>query len=130
MRMLTFLRYRNNRSIVASITAFAVLFALGLRLCVHGADDGDSAFANGKVVHLESMLDSDDDGAQGTGNQDLPLSLALVKLKLDLSFVSLFTAIFLFGVVWKVLYSRPIPDSLFATCNAAFLRPPLRAPPR
>lgn len=110
--------------------ALALLFAQGVRLCIHAHTtvDGTVPVAGAPALHLESLPNTDD-GA-GESNDHLPISLALMKLVLDAAIVVLFTALFLIGLAWQLRYLESAPQASPVTSGAWSLRPPLRAPPR
>lgn len=118
---------------VAFVTALAVLFAQGLRLCIHTAamtSDGSHHITASAAVHLESNLGSSDDASDGAIDQHVPLSLALVKLTYEFVFAVILTALLVFLLPDRTPLPRPFADFRLRLGDIRCLRPPLRAPPR
>ena len=115
-----------TKRLVLFAVALALLFAQGIRLCVH-PDAGEATVASAPAVHLESMPSADDSAIDE--NQHSPFVLALVKFTSDVPFVFLVTVLFLFGIVRRPTYPRHKFDVFPVACGSWSLRPPLRAPP-
>lgn len=115
------------------VTALAMLFAQGLRLCVHTAavsGGGDPLSAVSASVHLESNLGSSDDADGNAAVRDVQLSLDLVKLAYDLVFAVILTAFVVFLLPERTASPRPLAEFHLRLGGVPGLRPPLRAPPR
>ncbi len=119
-----------TKRLVLFVVALALLFAQGVRLCVHTDVDpvaGEAAVASAPAVHLESLPNADDGAIDE--NQHAPFAAAFVKFTSDVPFVFLVTVLFLFGVVRRSTYLRQKLDVFSVARDAWLLRPPLRAPP-
>lgn len=128
---------RSVRTIWALLTAFAILYALGLRVCIHGA-----GFAGGAApsIYLESTLATNEgDGCSAKQHVSDERDACWVDVSLSgiLNDISTTSLLLPFLVILVVLSPprlllrivRP-PQPLFPTGRGHSLRPPLRAPPR
>lgn len=125
-------RRRRAARIVAVVTVLAMLFAQGLRLCVHTAavaGDGDRLSAVSISVHLESNLGSSDDAYGNAAVRDVQLSLDLVKVVYELVFAVILTAFLIFLLPARTTSPQPPANLHLRLGGAPGLRPPLRAPP-
>lgn len=119
-----------TQRLVLFAVALALLFAQGVRLCVHphmSSVAGDATVASVPAVHLESLPNADDGAIDD--NQHAPFAAALVKFAPDIPFVFLVTVLFLFGVGRRPTYLRQKLDIFPVARSSWSLRPPLRAPP-
>lgn len=119
--------------IVAVVMAFAMLFAQGLRLCIHTtavSGGNDTPAAVSALVHLENNLGSSDDADGNAAVRDVPLSLDLVKLVYDLVFAVILTAFVVFLLPERTANPQPLAEFHPRLGGVPGLRPPLRAPPR
>lgn len=122
--------YRIGRRGLTLWLVLAILFAQGLRLCLHALHAADEVHAHAAAIHLESNiaspLDSDDDA----NDSHVPLGLALIKQLTDSTAFAALLAVML-------LPFSPTAKTRFAVSRDAIpvpavdrrLRPPLRAPP-
>lgn len=131
---------RSVRALWALLIAFAMLYALGLRVCVQGAGfAGAAGDAGAPSLYLESILATSDDNAcapeppagDGCGCW---ADISLFGIVNDVATASLLLPFLIVLVVlWPprllVRGVRP-PVPLFATGRGFSLRPPPRAPPR
>lgn len=121
---------RSIRVVLAILTVFAILYAQGLRICIHGAGHSDFSRSDAQTsIYLESALAPGDEPTCST-DHDVSVS-GIVK---DVSTVSLllpFLVILIVLLPPRLLLRvvRP-PERLFDTSRGYGLRPPLRAPPR
>jgi hypothetical protein len=122
------LSQRTKRLVLLSV-ALSLLFAQGVRLCVHSEGHVSSAgvVASAPAVHLESIPAPDD--GDGDEHHHSSLGLAFVKLISDIPFVFLVTALLFIGTIWRPFQVRLELETSPVTRAPWSLRPPLRAPP-
>lgn len=132
---------RSVRALWALLIAFAILYALGLRVCIHGAGfAGAAGDAGAPSLYLESStLATIDDNAcapephQGDGSGccvDVPFS-SILKDVATASLLLPFLIVLIVLLPPRLLVRGvPPPVPSFATGRGFSLRPPLRAPPR
>lgn len=122
--------YRIGRQVLTLWLVLAILFAQGLRLCLHAPYAADEMRTHATAIHLESNLTSSTEPGDDANDRHVTLGLALVKQLID----SLAFAILL-AAVWTLFLLRPnqrfaIPRNTKPLPPVAYhLRPPLRAPP-
>ena len=111
----------------------ALLFAQGLRVCIHAYDAPHVAAHDHEVsaAHLESTFSMGD----GHGEEMSDTHISLIGILKHLSAQPLITALFISllfilltqpGVVWLV----QLRDLVFRPPHGHYFSPPLRAPPR
>lgn len=123
-------RRRSVRWVLALLTVFAVLYAQGLRVCIHGAGFTDLSNRDAQTsIYLESALAPSNESTCST-HQDVSLS-GILKDVSPASLFLLFLAILIILLPPRRLLGtvRPQEPSFDTRCGYG-LRPPLRAPPR
>lgn len=132
---------RSVRTFGALLAVFALLYAQGLRVCIHGAGlIGVASDAVAPTMYLESTLATGDTEACETDRHVsdersacwVDISLAgilkdITTAPLLLPFVVILIALLPPRLLLRIV--RP-PQPLFPTGRGHSLRPPLRAPPR
>ena len=121
---------RSVRLALALLTVFAILYAQGLRVCIHGAGFTDFSGSDAQAsIYLESALAPGDASTCST-DEDVSLS-GILKDVSPASLFLIFLAILIVLMPPRRLLRTVRPqDSLFDTRCGYGLRPPLRAPPR
>ena len=114
----------------------ALLFAQGVRLCMHVHHEQVRAADHHHVstVHLESALGSAADHEESASDVDVPLA-ALLKalysvLVLVLAFALVSMLVFFAPVIRQLTRRGPPAGFWFRSSTAYNLTPPSRAPPR
>lgn len=122
-----FILHRRTLRHAALLLVPLLLFAQGLRLCLH-ADTVDHART--LAVHLESNLSAVDDHDTSTGDVDVSLAV-LIKAFHSALAVALVTSLMLLAYLPRRLTRHiSLPEFRFSPFAVYSLTPPLRAPPR
>lgn len=118
------------RRIVTVTMILALLFAQGLRICIHAEDQSDSNGAQAAAVDVESALTDLCNLGTQTGGEDTPSSVILENLRIDLSLLFIVVALFVpFAPRQPLRPCQPRETSPGLTGGHG-IRPPLRGPPR
>lgn len=124
--------YRIGRRVLTLWLVLVILFAQGLRLCLHAPHAADEMHVHATAIHLESNLtspaDSDDDA------NDSHVSLAFVLFKFgkfidSLAVAAVLTAALLLFLSRETVRVPASVEAILALPGGHRLRPPLRAPP-
>lgn len=123
------LSQHTKRLILLSV-AVSLLFAQGVRLCVHSEGHVSSAgvVASVPTVHLESAPAPDD--GDGDEHHHSSFGLALVKLISDAPVLFFLASLLVTGTIWRPFQVHRTSEISPVTRAPWSLRPPLRAPPR
>ncbi len=118
----------NRRCIrrVALLLVPLLLFAQGLRLCLH-TDTTDQA--RNLTVHLESNLSAVDDHDTSTGDVDVLLAVLVKAFHSALAFALVSSLMLLVYLPRRLTQHIPLPEFRFPPSAVYSLTPPLRAPP-
>ena len=109
-----------------------LLFAQGLRLCMHAHDDLMHAtdHIHTASVHLESTVSSAVDHEESAADVDVPFAVLLKLFYSALAFALVSVLVFLAPATRLLARRLPPPAFWFHPSAAYSLTPPLRAPPR
>lgn len=127
-----YFRRRSVRTLWALLAVFALLYAQGLRVCIHGTGGADSppSDAQASGIYLEGALTPSDESRCST-DQDISLAGIVADAPATVSLFLLFLpAPLVLLPPRRLLGTVPLSQPLFATGRGHSLRPPLRAPPR
>lgn len=137
-----YLQRRSVRLIWALLTTFAILYALGLRVCIHGVGfAGAVGGAASPSICLESTLATNEGDGCSSADSHIPgeddarwVDVSLFGIVKDVSTAPLFLPFVVILIVLSLprLLLRVVrpPERLSDTGRGHGLRPPLRAPPR
>lgn len=130
-------RHRSVRTIWALLIVFAILYGLGLRVCIHGTSLAGEATPS---IYLESTLaTSEGDECSATQHAsderdtcwvDVPLSATLKDIPTAWLLPPFLAALGLLSSPRLLTRLVRPPQPLFPGGCRHSLRPPLRAPPR
>ena len=128
---MSFAALRSRRAWFMPLLLAALLFAQGLRLCLHAPHDAETDHVHTTLLHVESDLSIDGDGDDSPGDQHVPMTLAFFKKVADAaSWMTLFAVAVLLLLPAVVDRPAPVPVSALSLAGGHRWRPPLRAPPR
>jgi hypothetical protein len=110
----------------------ALLFAQGMRLCMHVHHEPVRAADHHHVstVHLESALGSAADHEESASDVDVPFAALLKAFYSALAFALVSMLVFLAPVMRQLTRRGPPAEFWFRPSTAYNLTPPSRAPPR
>jgi hypothetical protein len=110
----------------------ALLFAQGVRLCMHVHHEPVRAADHHHVstVHLESALGSAADHEESASDVDVPFAALFKAFYSALAFALMSILVFLAFVPRQLTRGCPPAESRFTPSAAYNLTPPSRAPPR
>lgn len=123
--------FRSRCNVLAPLLLVAILFAQGLRLCLHAPHEAEAGHVHTTALHIENDLLAEDDSNDTTGDRHVPISLAFIKKLANTVLWVVPVAAALLFVLPRVA-SRPLAEPQYAFPFAGHYRrrPPLRAPPR
>ena len=128
---MSFTVLRSHRTWFLPLLLVALLFAQGLRLCLHAPHDAEADHVHSTALHVESDLSSDGDGDDSPGDQHVPMTLVFFKKAADAALSMLLVAVaVLFLLPAVVDRPAPVPVAALPVTGGHRWRPPLRAPPR
>lgn len=123
--------FRSRCNVLAPLLLAAILFAQGLRLCLHAPHEAEAGHVHTTALHIENDLLAEDDGNDTTGDRHVPIGLAFIK---KLTNTILWAVPFAAGLLFVLprIVGRPlaVPQFLLPSAGRYRQRPPLRAPPR
>ena len=123
---------RTGKSALVFWLILALLFAQGMRVCLHAHHDSVPVadHDHGSTMHVESTLSTVADHDESASDVDVSLPMLLKAFYSGLAF----------AVVWAFVFLAPLLQQLARRCQPAKfwfppstiyrLTPPLRAPPR
>jgi hypothetical protein len=122
--------FRRQRVLLGPLLLVAILFAQGLRLCLHAPPDAAADHVHTTALHIESDLIVGDDMDNAPGDRHVPMDVAFVKKIADAClWAALFAASVLFLLPRVVNRPLAVPVSVLPYAGTTWWRPPLRAPP-
>ncbi len=123
--------FHSRRNSLAPLLLAAILFAQGLRLCLHAPHDVEMGHTHTTALHIENDLTAEDDGSDTTGDRHVPLGLAFIKkLANTILWTVPFAVALLFALPRVIDRSLAEQQFFFPSAGRHRRRPPLRAPPR
>ena len=128
---MSFAALRSRRALFMPLLLVALLFAQGLRLCLHAPHDAEADHVHTTMLHVESDLNTDGDGDDSPGDQHVPMTLAFFKKVADAAPWVMLVALAVLFLLPPVV-DRPAagPVAALPLTGGHRWRPPLRAPPR
>lgn len=123
-------RSRNRKSVLVFWLILALLFAQGMRVCLHAHDATASDHEHNSAMHVESTLSAAVDHEESAFDADVSLPALLKAFYSSLAFAVVLVFSLLAPILLQRVWRRPSIEVWFPVSPLYSLTPPLRAPPR